>query len=172
MARIQELEKIECFTSPDFSQQYSVGAVTKRSFQQIANRDGRSSILFAARLETDQVLVMQLDLRRVLDQQDAFVRGNELSECSQQCGLACPGAPAQQDVVALKQMVFQPIGEIAVESPAANEIFKFEPAEGECTGSTGAFLERVPDTEWTDILRWLHSAVRGWFFQLGNAQCH
>ena len=54
--------------------------MTESRFEQIANRDGGSTVLFAARLETNQIFMVQLNFRCVLDEQDAFVRRNEFPE--------------------------------------------------------------------------------------------
>jgi hypothetical protein len=47
--------------------------------EKVANRDGGGAVLLPACLETDEIFMVQLDLRGVLNEQDAFIRGNELS---------------------------------------------------------------------------------------------
>ena len=54
--------------------------MTESRFEQVTNGDGGSAVLFAARLKTDQIFMMQMNFRCVLDEQDAFVGRNELAE--------------------------------------------------------------------------------------------
>ncbi len=54
--------------------------MAKARLEQIADRDGRKSVLFATGLKTNQILSSDLDFGRVLDNEDTFVLGNEVSK--------------------------------------------------------------------------------------------
>ena len=48
--------------------------MAKSSFEQVTNRDSGSAVLFPACLETDEIVMVQLDFCGVLNKQDALVR--------------------------------------------------------------------------------------------------
>ena len=80
MPGVQELQKIEGFAAADLPENDSVRAVAEGGLQQVANGDGRKAVLFAARFETDEIFLRQVNLGRVFDHENALVRGNEFSE--------------------------------------------------------------------------------------------
>jgi hypothetical protein len=56
--------------------------------------------LLSTRLEANQVCRFQLQFRGVLDQHEPVVRGQQGGEGVEQCGFACAGSAADQNVVA------------------------------------------------------------------------
>ena len=69
--------------------------------------------------------MVELNLGGVFDQQNALIVGNEFAEDIQGRGLSRSRAAADQDVLAMKNIVFQPIGERLVECPCSNQILRF-----------------------------------------------
>lgn len=80
MAGIQQLQQIKGFSASNFTEQDTVGPMPESRFQQVADRDGRRAVLLAAGLEPNEVLMGQLNLRRIFDKKDALIGGNELSK--------------------------------------------------------------------------------------------
>ena len=74
---VQELQKIKSFAGPDFAEQHPIGPVAERSFEKVADRYGWHAVLFPPGFEPDKIFMPQLNLGRIFDQQDAFIRRNE-----------------------------------------------------------------------------------------------
>ncbi len=89
----------------------------KRSFQKISNRYGTDTVLFLARLEPHEISVIQLDLSSVLNEQNAFVIGNELGENSERGGLSRAGTAANEDVLSGEDVIFEAVGEGLIQRP-------------------------------------------------------
>ena len=77
---IEKLQKIESLAASYLAQDDSVGTMSKRGFQEVANRHGGEPILFLSGFKPNEVLLAHVNLGRVLDQQYAFVVGDELPE--------------------------------------------------------------------------------------------
>ena len=77
MPGVEKLQEIERLASPDFAQDQPVGPVPKRSFEEITNGDGRQSVLCLPRFETDNVVLIHVNFRSVLYEQNSFIAGNE-----------------------------------------------------------------------------------------------
>src|SRR5208282_5520113 len=60
MSRVQKLQKIKCFAGPDFAQKNSVWTMAESRLEEITNRHRGNAVLFAACLETDEILMVQL----------------------------------------------------------------------------------------------------------------
>ena len=73
MARVEELKQVERFSSANFTEDDAVRAVPKRCLQQVSDRDRRKTHLRLASLETDQVWLFELNLRRVFDEENSVV---------------------------------------------------------------------------------------------------
>ena len=89
----------------------------KRSFQKISNRYGTDTVLFLARLEPHEISVIQLDLSSVLNEQNAFVIGNEFGENSERSGLSRAGTAANEDVLSGEDVIFEAVGEGLIQRP-------------------------------------------------------
>ena len=70
----------------------------------------------------------QLNLGRVFDNQHPFVLRNEFSEDRQKCRFSRAGSAANEDVLAREDVVFEVVGERAIESAFANQILHLEVA--------------------------------------------
>src|SRR5713101_4266321 len=105
MSRVQRLEQVECLRTAYLPDQDAIGPVTECRAHQIRNRDRRQWLLLsqgylcAARLEAQQVRLLQMNLRRLLDHDDAIAVWNVRGEGIQERRLAGAGAARNQDVV-------------------------------------------------------------------------
>ena len=80
MTRVEKLKKIEGLASADFPENQTVGSVTKRGFEEFADRDGGKPVLRLPCFETDKVVLAHMNFGRVLDQDNPFIGGNEFPE--------------------------------------------------------------------------------------------
>jgi hypothetical protein len=98
----------------------------QRGFEKVTNGDRGHAVLFAAGFETNEIRLGKLYLCGVFDQQDAFVRGNELSERVQKGRLAGSRPATNKQVAPLQDVVFKAIRECASERSAFDEARDFE----------------------------------------------
>src|SRR5260370_39534073 len=112
---IEKLQKVEGFTAANLTEQYSVRAVTKSSFEEVADRYARKAALGLARLKPDKVWLRDLNFRRVLNQENPLFLGYESAENIHCRGLSRARAPTNQYVLTGKNVVFESIGELLVE---------------------------------------------------------
>ncbi len=112
---IQKLQKIEGFASANLTEQDPVRAMTKSGFEEVADRYARKAALRMARLKPDKVGLGDLNLRRVLNQDNPLFLGYESAEDIQRRGFSRTGATTNQYVLARKNVVFESIGELLVE---------------------------------------------------------
>ena len=80
VARVEQLQEIKGFPAANLSQDDSVGPVPKRRFQQVADGDGGKIVLRRSGFEAHEVVLRKMDFRRVLDEQNPFVRRYEFAE--------------------------------------------------------------------------------------------
>lgn len=86
MPRVQELQKFESLPEPDFAKQHTVRPVAERGLEKVADGDGWRTVLLAPGFKPDKVFMPQLNLSRIFNKQNAFIRRNEFSQGRQQRG--------------------------------------------------------------------------------------
>jgi hypothetical protein len=74
------LEEIERFASPNLAQDDSVGPVTQGCFQKVSDSHGRETVLVSPGFESEDVLFLNLDFCRVLNQHDSLIVGDEFRQ--------------------------------------------------------------------------------------------
>jgi len=77
---VQELEKIEGFSSSDLTQNYAIGAMAEGCLEKIADGHCRKAILLPACFKADEIFLRQLKFGRVLDNEHAFLLRNEFPQ--------------------------------------------------------------------------------------------
>ena len=107
VTRIQMLQKVEGFTAANLTEQYSVRAVTKSGFEQVADRYARKAALRLTRLKPDEVGLGDLNLRCVLNQENPLFLGYESAEDIQGRGFSRAGPTTNQYVLTGKDVVFR-----------------------------------------------------------------
>jgi hypothetical protein len=75
---VQELQQIERLAATNLAQYDAVGAMTKRCPEQFADRHRRQAVLLSPSRETDDVLLLNLNFRRLLKQHNPFMLRNGL----------------------------------------------------------------------------------------------
>src|SRR5208283_427975 len=128
VTRIEKLQKIERLAAANLPQQNTIWPVTERCFQQVADGDARHAVLGMPCFEANQVRVSQPDLRGIFDQEDALVFRNEFAEDVEGRRLAGSGATANQNILARKNVIFEPVGERLVEGARGDQVLYFEMA--------------------------------------------
>src|SRR5690242_8991349 len=77
MARIEELQKIECLTSTYLTEDDSVWPMAESCFQEVADAYGRQAVLWLPSFKADKVVQVHLNFGCVFDEENSFVRWNE-----------------------------------------------------------------------------------------------
>jgi multidrug efflux pump subunit AcrA (membrane-fusion protein) len=98
--RIQCLKEIVCFPAADFADDHPIRPMPERGPQQVADRDGREIALRAPRLEANDVGLVDLQLRGILDNDNSIALRNEGRQRIEQRRLAGAGTATDQDVLA------------------------------------------------------------------------
>ena len=137
VTRIQKLQKIEGFTAANLTEQYSVRAVTKSGFEQVADRYAGKAVLRVACFKPDEVRLGDLNFRGVLNQENPLFLGYESAEDIQGRGLSGAGAATNQNVLAGKDVVFESIGEWLVECSGCDQVLHFKVARVELADGQG-----------------------------------
>src|SRR6267142_2330854 len=78
MPCVEELQEIEGLSSTYFAKDDSVGPVAKGGFEEVPDGDGGQTVLRLPRFEADQVVLGQVNFRRVFDEEDTFIGRDEL----------------------------------------------------------------------------------------------
>ena len=81
----------------------------QRGFEKVANGDRGYSVLFPARFEANQIRLDKLNFGGVFNQQNAFIRRNELSKRVQERRLARARSTAHQEVALLQNVIFETV---------------------------------------------------------------
>ena len=123
VARVHRLQHVERFAAADLADDDPVGPHAQGVAEQVADGD-LTPVLDVGRptLEADDVLLHQLQLGRVLDGDDALVRGDRPGEQVQQGGLAGAGATAHQDVELAHDAQGDELGQLGGERLEADEV--------------------------------------------------
>ena len=99
VARVHRLQHVERFLAADLADDDAVGAHAEGVHHELALADGALPFdVGRARLEPRDVLLVQLQLRRVFDRDDALAVGDEARQHVEQRRLAGAGAAADQTV--------------------------------------------------------------------------
>ena len=103
MAGIHGLQHVKRLAAAAFADDDAIGAHAQRVDHQLADRN-RASALDARRLglERDHVLLLELQLGRILDGDNALGFRNEAGENVEQRGLAGAGAAGDTDILPIK----------------------------------------------------------------------
>ena len=80
MAGVERLKQVERFPAAHLADDDAIGTMPKGRPAQVADRDGREAGLFTAGLEADEVRPVDLQLCRILNEDDAVVRWQERRE--------------------------------------------------------------------------------------------
>ena len=65
---------------PDFPKNQTIGPVTKRSFEEIPDRDGGQPVLRLPCLEADKVVLAHVNFGGVFDEDNPFIGRDEFPE--------------------------------------------------------------------------------------------
>jgi hypothetical protein len=102
---VEKLQEIEGLGSSNFAKDYPIRRVTKRGLKEFPDGDARHTVLRLPGFETDEVVLAHVDFRGVLDEQDAFVGGNEFSKDVEHGSLVGVGAITAKEPEAVLQAV-------------------------------------------------------------------
>ena len=106
--------------------------------------------LCRARLEPNEIGLLQLDFGGVLDEEDTVLAGNEPAERVQQGGLAASGSATDEDVLAVLNIPLQPGSKFTVQSAYSHEVLDCEMTaveftDGECHAVNAAWRNHDGD---------------------------
>src|SRR4029077_21039037 len=110
-------------SSTYFAKDDSVGPVTKRGFEEVPDGDSGQTVLRLPRFEADQVVLGQVNFRRVFDEEDTFIGRDELAEDIEHRSFPGSGTPGDQNVLSSENVVFELIGEPAFQCSCPHKIF-------------------------------------------------
>src|SRR6266542_6628457 len=105
MARVQRLQQVEGFSAADLTDEDAIGPVPQCRAKQICDGDRWQRCLLsegclrAAGLQPNDVRFVEVNLRRLLDQDDPVPIGNVSREGIQKSGLPRAGSARDQDVL-------------------------------------------------------------------------
>jgi hypothetical protein len=74
------LKQVERLATPNLANDDPIWAMTERCFQKVADGNGRQPVLFAAGLESKDIVFLNLYLCRVLNQHNALMVRNEFRQ--------------------------------------------------------------------------------------------
>ena len=123
VASVHCLQHVERLASTALADQDAVGAHAQRIAHEIA--DGDRALSFAvggSDLERYQVRMLQAQLGRVLDRDQAFIEADRARQQVQQAGLAGPGAARHHDVATLAHTELQELHHRLRRRPEAHQI--------------------------------------------------
>ncbi len=100
--------------------------MTEGGFEEIPDSDGRQTVLRLSRLETDQVVLGHVNFRGVFDEEDTLIGRDELAEGIEHRSFPRSGTPSDENVFSSKNVVFELVGEPALQCSCLNEVFDTE----------------------------------------------
>src|SRR4030081_2098325 len=80
VSRVEKLQKIEGLATSNFPEDQTVRPVTKRALEEFPDGNAGQAVLRWPGFETDEIVLAHVNLGGVLNEEDAFVRGNEFSK--------------------------------------------------------------------------------------------
>src|SRR6266513_792542 len=98
MARVEELQEIECLTAPYLSEDDPIGTVPEGCFQEVTNAHTWQAVLWQPGFKADKVVLFHLNFGGVLDEENSFIWGDEFSENIQERCFPRSRASRNQDV--------------------------------------------------------------------------
>ena len=122
MPCVEELQEIEGLSSTYFAKDDSVRPVAKGGFEEVPDGDGGQTVLRLPRFETDQVVLVHVNFRRVFDEEDAFIGGDELPEDIEHRSFPRSGTPSDENVFSSENVVFELVGERLLQCSCLNEV--------------------------------------------------
>src|SRR5947208_16750667 len=114
VADIECLKEIESLASPNLSHNDTIGPVSKSGLEKIPNGDRRCGALSTAGFETNQVTLSDLDLSCILDDHDALLLRDKVTEDVQQGRFARAGAAGDQDILTLADLLLEQFSQLWV----------------------------------------------------------
>src|SRR5580700_11516406 len=122
MPCVEELQEIEGLSSTYFAKDDSVRPVAKGGFEEVPDGDGGQTVLRLPRFKSDQVVLGQVNFRRVFDEEDTFIGGDELSEDIEHCSFPRSGTPSDENVSPSENVAFELVGERPLQCSCLNEV--------------------------------------------------
>jgi hypothetical protein len=98
MPCVEELQEIEGLSSTYFAKDDPVRPVAKGGFEEVPDGDGGQTVLGLPRFESDQVVLGQVNFRRVFDEEDTFIGQDELPEYIEHRSFPGSGTPSDENV--------------------------------------------------------------------------
>src|SRR5215208_5058480 len=101
VTRVEGLQQIEGLRAPDLAHQNAIGSMAQRCPDQIGNRDGWQRRFLShwelrpPSFKSQQIWLGEMDLRRLLDDDETFVVGDARGKSVQERGL--PGSSSSRD---------------------------------------------------------------------------
>src|SRR6516225_10211687 len=120
MPGVEELQEIEGLTTAYFTEDDPVGPVAKGGFEEVPDGYGGQTVLRLPRFETDQVVLVHVNLRRVFDKKDTFIGRDELPEDIEHRSFARSGTPSDENVFPGENVVFELVGEPPLQRSCLN----------------------------------------------------
>src|SRR5271167_167535 len=111
MPCVEELQEVEGLSSAYFTEDDPVGPMTKGGFEEVPDGDGGQTVLRLPRFESDQVVLGQVNFRRVFDEEDTFIGWDELAKDIEHRSFPGSGTPSDENVFPGENVVFELVGE-------------------------------------------------------------
>ena len=122
MPCVEELQQIEGLSSTYFAKDDSVRPVAKGGFEDVPDGDGGQTVLRLPRFESDQVVLGQVNFRRIFDEEDTFIGRDELPEDIEHRSFPRSSTPSDENVSLCENVVFELAGERPLQRSCLNEV--------------------------------------------------
>jgi hypothetical protein len=123
MPSVEELQEIEGLSSTYFAEDDSVRPVAKGGFEEVPDGDGGQTVLRLPCFEADQVVLGQVNFRRVFDEEDTFIRRDELPEGIEHRSFPRSSTPSDENVSPSENVVLELVGERLLQCSCLHQVF-------------------------------------------------
>src|SRR5258708_5676915 len=158
MPCVQRLEQIEGFPTTHLAHDDSVRPVPQRCLQQVADGHGWQSGLFPAGFKPHEVALANVEFRYVFDKENSFIIRNGISKDIQKRSLATACASADEDILAVADLLAEQYGSFCAERAVFNKV-----SHREVSGVK--FADRQRNS--IDAARWKHCGHAAPIWQAG-----
>ena len=132
VAGVHGLQHVEGLAAADLADDDAVGPHAQRVAHQVADGDAAAALdVRRTGLEADEVLLVELELGRVLDGDDALGLGDERRQHVEQRRLPGAGAAADQDVEPAGDAGRQELGRLGRQGAEGDQVVDRQPVLGE-----------------------------------------
>src|SRR5437016_4884792 len=126
MARVEELQEIECLTAAYLAEDDPIGTVAEGCLQEVTNAHTWQAVLRQPSFKADKVVLFHLNFGGVFDEENSFIWGNEFSKNIQESCFPRSRASRNQDVFASENIGLKLVREPSLKGCGLDEILDAE----------------------------------------------